>query len=218
MGYRLREGLSFCITGGRAIFLDVDADRYFGLHPQWDEAFQQLVRGNAQTQVLPQLIHAGILLETAAQSAPILPAAVPRALREIHPVVRSPFSRQSLVFILAQLRAAIKLKTTPLGVIIAQITEEGPTGPIEWGTPQLAMCIDICSAFSSCRALRWRAGHCLTSSIAFLSVVRGAGMEARLVLGVSAAPFSAHCWVQAGDCVLNDRLENVRPFEPLLAI
>jgi hypothetical protein len=218
MGYRLREGLSFCITGGRAIFLDIDADRYFGLHPQWDEAFQQLVHVNAQTRVLPQLIHAGILIETPSQSAPILPAAVPRALREIIPVVRSPVSRQGLVFILAQLKAASRLKTTPLGVIIAQIREEGPTGPIEWGTPQLAMWVDICSAFSACRGLRWRAGHCLTSSIAFLDVMRRAGMDARLVLGVSAAPFSAHCWVQAGDCVLNDRLENVRPFEPLLAI
>ena len=33
-----------------------------------------------------------------------------------------------------------------------------------------------------------------------------------------ASPFSAHCWVQQGDVVLNDTIENVRPFTPIMAV
>ena len=39
-------------------------------------------------------------------------------------------------------------------------------------------------------------GQCLPRSIAFLKVLLAAGLSAKLVIGVSASPFSAHCWVQ----------------------
>lgn len=38
------------------------------------------------------------------------------------------------------------------------------------------------------------------------------------VFGVSTWPFSAHCWVQSGEVVLNDRLQRVRRFTPILAV
>jgi hypothetical protein len=38
------------------------------------------------------------------------------------------------------------------------------------------------------------------------------------VFGVMTKPFGAHCWIQAGDVVLNDVPENVRRFEPILVV
>jgi hypothetical protein len=39
-----------------------------------------------------------------------------------------------------------------------------------------------------------------------------------LVLGVSPAPFSAHCWVQWGGVVLNDAFDRAASHTPILVI
>jgi hypothetical protein len=36
------------------------------------------------------------------------------------------------------------------------------------------------------------------------------------VMGVSGRPFAAHCWVQVGDRVVNDTLDHVILFTPIL--
>jgi hypothetical protein len=42
------------------------------------------------------------------------------------------------------------------------------------------------------------------------------GARASIVFGVTGTPFKAHCWVQLGDQLLNDSLDNVTPFTPIL--
>ena len=44
----------------------------------------------------------------------------------------------------------------------------------------------------------------------------GLGIEANLVLGVRRKPWAAHAWVQAGNTVLSDYCDIVRPFTPIL--
>ena len=43
-------------------------------------------------------------------------------------------------------------------------------------------------------------------------------LSAFLVIGVTASPFGAHAWVQIGDVVLNDSVDRVRRFVPILTI
>jgi len=38
------------------------------------------------------------------------------------------------------------------------------------------------------------------------------------VFGVKLNPFSAHCWVQAGDIVLNDAIDHVTIHTPILVV
>ena len=38
------------------------------------------------------------------------------------------------------------------------------------------------------------------------------------VIGVSLYPFAAHSWVQCGTALVNDRLDRVRHFTPILTI
>ena len=59
---------------------------------------------------------------------------------------------------------------------------------------------------------------CLYRSFFLLAFLRRQGFEATWVFGVQAWPFEAHCWLQVGDLVLDDSLEHVRPFTPILAI
>ena len=39
-----------------------------------------------------------------------------------------------------------------------------------------------------------------------------------LVFAVMTRPFAAHCWVQLDETVLNDRLDHVRKFTPILVV
>ncbi len=60
--------------------------------------------------------------------------------------------------------------------------------------------------------------RCLTSSLFLLHFLHAQGFAARWVFGVKTYPFEAHCWVEHGDVVLNDSLEHVRSFTPIVAI
>ena len=217
MGYRMREGLTFCITGGRSIFLDVEADRYFGLKRDWDHAFQALVADGSPGPPLASLVSAGILIETQTAARPMAPI-IPIASREMVVSALKPSLCLITKFVLAQFSAAIALRAQALAKIMHGIDQ---------GTSARANAAEdvaehlwepLVAAFFASSPLRPRSGHCLTNSIAFMRVARSLGYTPQLILGVCAAPFSAHCWVQAGNYVLNDRVENIRSFEPIFAL
>lgn len=56
---------------------------------------------------------------------------------------------------------------------------------------------------------------CLLDSLALLTHLGRCRLSAQLVFGISIDPFCAHCWVQAGDLVLNDTVGNVRAYTPI---
>ncbi len=76
----------------------------------------------------------------------------------------------------------------------------------------------VVRAFDQARLLKTAANRCLPRSIAFALVLAGHGMRGTVVIGVRRSPFSAHCWVQSGAVVLNDTLDEVQRFTPLLVL
>ena len=61
-------------------------------------------------------------------------------------------------------------------------------------------------------------GVCLYRSFFLLAFLRRRGLDATWMFGVRTWPFEAHCWLQVDDLVLDDNLDHVRPFTPILAI
>jgi len=57
---------------------------------------------------------------------------------------------------------------------------------------------------------------CLLRSVALLEFLASYGYFPRLVFGVQAQPFSAHCWVQHADTLLNATLEDAAAFTPIM--
>ena len=72
--------------------------------------------------------------------------------------------------------------------------------------------------FEHARLLRTAAERCLARSIALSLCLASQGVHAHVVLGVRLAPFGAHCWAQAGDEILNDSVEEVLRYKPILFI
>ena len=58
--------------------------------------------------------------------------------------------------------------------------------------------------------------RCLPRALAIAHALRAFGGVADVVLGVTLHPFAAHAWVQEGDTVLSDAIDQVRLFTPIL--
>jgi hypothetical protein len=61
-------------------------------------------------------------------------------------------------------------------------------------------------------------GECLFRAFMLKVYLARAGLGAALVVGVQTWPFQAHAWVQAGPMVLDDTVEHVRAFTPILTL
>ena len=56
---------------------------------------------------------------------------------------------------------------------------------------------------------------CLLDSLSLLRFLSRRGLSANIVFGVTSEPFAAHCWVQAGDVVLNETLSDANAYTPI---
>jgi hypothetical protein len=61
-------------------------------------------------------------------------------------------------------------------------------------------------------------GECLARSYQLRAFLRARGFDAFWVFGVRTWPFSAHCWLQVGTTALDEHLERLTAFFPILAV
>jgi hypothetical protein len=59
---------------------------------------------------------------------------------------------------------------------------------------------------------------CLLRSYLLLRLLRRHGHDAAWVFGVATWPFRAHCWLQCGEVVLNDDVDRLTPYVPILVL
>lgn len=68
------------------------------------------------------------------------------------------------------------------------------------------------------RPLAPRSGRCLVRSLLLLHMLAMQGIRADWIFGVRTHPFNAHCWVEHQGVVLNDVLEHVRWYTPIVTL
>jgi hypothetical protein len=61
-------------------------------------------------------------------------------------------------------------------------------------------------------------GACLYQSCQLFHALAGAGLWADWVFAVRTWPFRAHCWIQVDDLVLNDTVDHVASYDPILVV
>lgn len=59
---------------------------------------------------------------------------------------------------------------------------------------------------------------CLFESVALVQFLAHYGHAANWVFGVQVGPFAAHCWVQSGGTALNDTVDHLRSFTPIMVV
>jgi hypothetical protein len=85
-------------------------------------------------------------------------------------------------------------------------------------SPTLDRVSPLVAIFNSWRAFYPRDYLCLFDSLALLEFLLHYGVQADWIFGVASDPFAAHCWLQRGNVLLNDSLDRVTGFYPILAV
>jgi Transglutaminase-like superfamily len=61
-------------------------------------------------------------------------------------------------------------------------------------------------------------GNCLRDALILATYLKHNGSPTSFTIGVRLHPFEAHAWVQAGPIVLNDTLESIQAYTPILSV
>lgn len=217
MNYGLRAGISFCLTGERAIVLDVRRDRYFGLSP----ARTRLLLSNAADLNMDVLVDDGVVELGAGHHRPRMPCSSSPVVRD---VVREADDRPRALDLAAVTAAVIGAQMTlKLGSLETalnrltrrknRISKRYPVSKADHGQAEA-----LARRFNATRPLVPIASVCLLDSLAIAMFLAAHGIVVDVVFGVDAPPFSAHAWAQSGDCVLNDEVDRVAIYKPILVV
>jgi hypothetical protein len=210
MSLALRPGVSFCLSGERAIFLDRRSDRYLGLDPA---RTRHLLAGRVDS--LDDLL-ARDLIEVRPDAPPPQPCAVTPADCDLDTTESDRTHRSDLPLVVgAVLHARLALATIPLGRLLQRRERDRTRARPSWSQDRVE---GLAQRFRSWRPLAPSPTVCLLDSLALCTFLGWRGAGATLVFAVDMPPFTAHAWVQAGRCVLNDAVERTAIYTPILAI
>ncbi|HLZ79582.1 MAG TPA: lasso peptide biosynthesis B2 protein [Sphingomonas sp.] len=222
MQLALRNGISFCQVGGRTVFLDIVADRYFCLSAVAECSFLRLVEnGGSATHedaCLSNLISRDMLVRSSAAFAPrpCGPPPLPEASLLDRSMPRAGMTGAASA--LCSLGAArARLRVTGLAPTLSRLAARKALLPCGSGAVE-PLLERMMAGFVRASCIATLLDNCLAHSIAVASRMVAGGIRPDVILGVQLGPFAAHCWVQHEDRIINDRFDMVRTFTPILAI
>ena len=200
-----QDGVAWCVIDGVAVFLDIPGDRYFRLQADRNRHFLKLSAPPCD-------------------AGPVQPPGFPRPRpwtlpsRQCDAIHDPSFSLADVARAMwTQRRTEHQLTTRPLLSVLGDL--QAVIGNVPFTAEILAEPqLREVRAFERAKLLRSAADRCLPRSIALALCLARRGCRAHVVLGVKIAPFCAHCWVQVGDQVLNDEVEEVLRYAPILII
>lgn len=221
MAHILKPGVSFCHVAGRTVFLDLRADRYFCLSPDADRSFQRLAAACApapeDASILEGLEQQGLLRAGEAHAGPRPCPDVAEARSSLLDAAPMPLHPVPILLAgMALVRAPLRLRLFGLHAAIAHLQRQ--KARLEPARAEQEKLTRTAAAFARLRTIATTHDQCLPRSLAVAERLFAAGVRADLVLAVKLQPFAAHAWVQWRDLVVNDRVDAVRDFSPILVV
>jgi hypothetical protein len=219
--YVLRDDISYCRIGERLVFLDIGGDRYFYLPGALEQALTAHLDGTGcSSSQLDQLIERDILVPATVAVSDDRPSIRPvsrSAMEAASEPQRFRLSERLEVFATVLVtRIALKFSTLKriLESLVAARRVRTTNGAQREDFPERQI-LDASAAFRRARLYVPIDMRCLLDSIAMTRFLLRRGIPAHIVFGVALDPFSAHCWVQVDDLVLNDSVGNVASHTPI---
>lgn len=223
MPYRLRDNVCYCRVDDHLVFLDLDRDCYFRLSRRLETVLLACLHGDAPPETdVNELVRRG-LMTCDARAGSQLPNP------DCEPPLRSSMEQKSdmprlglqvvleVVSIVCSMQ--LQLKTRRLVRVIDALIDYrrcSTAGTVS--TSDEASLLRAASLFRRARLYAPIETCCLLDSLSMLRFLARRHLSAKLVLGVTDDPFSAHCWVQAGAWVLNDTIGNAIAYTPIREI
>ncbi|MGV2497584.1 lasso peptide biosynthesis B2 protein [Pelagerythrobacter aerophilus] len=200
----MKDSLAWCECDGRLVFLDVRADRYFQLSSDREIAFREALDNPGEE----SLHQPSIFPIRAAWRTP---------MHTSQAIAHGPFNLADIAAaIWWQRRVERRLVTGSLYQTLLALRDVQRS--VVTGVQRSEKLDRTLRAFQHARVLRSAADRCLPRSIALALRLARDGLAAQLVIGVRTNPFGAHSWTQHEDEVLNDSVEEVLRFTPILIV
>lgn len=222
-------GIHFCECDGIYIFLDIPADRYFRFSPEQSSWFRLILENPSSSRVPEKvsqfrdsLVQRGILIVIDGESPPRYVPIPPASYSSIFQPDTDLQGRLSAQIWIRAARAVLRswwlVRHSSLEGIVNHVSglkkkiHQGREREITGFEPLVAVFHRLTPYFfTSTDACKYR-------SLALIEFLGAYGFSADWVFGVRLAPFRAHCWVEIGSVILNDYVDNVREFKPILRI
>lgn len=214
MNYGLAEGLSCCAVGRQIVILDLARDRYFMISGACDQAFKRFLQGPAFVDEDDiGLLRARNLLSANGASPSLCSAR--RPIRSALPTGNRTAAPNTVRAAIAYLRASWALKNRGLAATVARYRAMPST--LDHSGEESRRRATV-MAFESLRLFFDSTDRCLPLSFAMAIELKRLRCRCDVVFGITVEPFRAHCWTQHQDQVLNDRLDHVLGFQPILVL
>jgi len=231
--YFLAKHAFVCAVGTDVIVLDLKRDKYFAFERDFWEPIVRCIGGWPDQEgahsddtapdgnALAHLMESGLLTDNGQEGKDATPAAVAMASSSLiedfriqPPAVRA---GHVFVFVGAILAAMLRLRFQPIERVVARISDR--RSPQQAQQADIATIRDLTEIFRRLRPLLFSSrDHCLFESLALLNFLSHYGIQPTWVFGVTAAPFSAHCWLQSGQVACNDPLDQIRRYTPIMVV
>ncbi len=219
MALELADRYRFCIANHRAVLLDLSNGSYACLPDKIDRAFCHLAEGGKGTDdvidaLQPLLDDEVLFIKAGGRGLPGRLAIVPALTSFFDEIEHELPLAPNLLDIARRVATEWTVDRRPLHKTLSDLS---PPRTL------LARSLDDARVQALIRAYlatrRWivTQDRCLPWSASLVKLLRHSGLGARLVIGVRTAPFSAHAWAQVDGVVLNDSLDRVIPYTPILA-
>lgn len=167
------------------------------------------------------LLTHGILSERPAHAKDAHPTVYPLPTEAIDPHSRAPWMSSCAhagAFFASSARASRELRGERFQHIVKSIQARKNRNVSHAGPPDFERARSLAAAFQRLRLFYPRSYLCLFDSLALIHFLARFQVFPDWVFGVTADPFEAHCWVQAGNLVLNDTVARVSGFTPIMSI
>jgi hypothetical protein len=230
--YALARHVFVCLQGEHVVFLDVRKDRYFALEAARTAGLERVVPGwpvrtsadaEAVTPVIDLLLEKEILAADLSAGKAVIPPAVetPRSDLTADAIDDPPRIGPFVVlrFGVAAARAALLLKYQSFESVVHRVSDRNQMPRNQSGEIDLARLSELVSVFATLRPFFFAAKDaCLFDALALSEFLAGFRIYPRWVFGVQARPFAAHCWLQHDGIVLNDTVDHVRRYTPIMNV
>lgn len=207
----------------RVIFLDLDRDRFFGLSSAVQASFFRLrdQRGRLDQADIPELrslIERGCLVATEQPDGLAGDPGIdcPVAGLSTEPITTWSL-RMSITAAAWEIYVGAYLRFAPTSRLLDRLRGTGRTdiAVSERNARDIERTV---AAFERVDYFLGSTNRCLVRSVAMAMMLRSLQISSQLVIGVRTEPFAAHCWIQRGHIALNDCVDHVRNFTPILVV
>lgn len=238
--YYLSKHTFFCLAGDHYVFLDLRSDEYLCLGRMHSDAVKDLLNGDQAVDdrspgsrlqdannseanaVVHALLNKGLLVEKKAYGR------LPRQPRVDTPSASAMESSAKLRpeigpahvwnFFVASATASKDLRWRSIERIVRKVASRKSAHMTPATTVNSGAVTGLFKIFQTLRPYYPRPYLCMFDSLALVHFLARYGVFPQWVYGVQLEPFQAHCWVQVGDLVVNDIVDTVRNYTPIMSV